>query len=60
MRTEETRVSLTLEMEAMFPPKHRFLQELHDVIVAQKTAFFIVTAAKTSVPIVRLELMFLL
>jgi hypothetical protein len=29
------------------PPKHLFLQEPHGVI-SQKTAFFIVTAAKTS------------
>jgi hypothetical protein len=35
-------------MEATYvPPKRRFLQEPHD-ITCQKTAFFIVSAAKTS------------
>jgi hypothetical protein len=37
----------TLMMEAPSPPKRRLLQEPHGV-TSQKTAFFIVTAAKTS------------
>jgi hypothetical protein len=35
------------QVAADIPPKHRFTQELHGA-TSQKTAFFIVTAAKTS------------
>jgi hypothetical protein len=38
-------ILVTLKMEALL--KHRFLQEPHGV-TSQKTAFFIVTAVKTS------------
>jgi hypothetical protein len=39
-------ILFTLMMEALVPPKRRFLQEPHGV-TSQKTAFFIVTAVKT-------------
>jgi hypothetical protein len=40
-------ILVTLMMETIHSPKHRFLQEAHGV-ASQKTAFFLVTAMKTS------------
>jgi hypothetical protein len=40
-------ILVTLMMERYVPPKRNFLQEAHGV-ASQKTAFFIVTAVKTS------------
>jgi hypothetical protein len=40
-------ILVTLMMEVIIPPKHRFLQEPHG-ITSQKTKFFIVTAMETS------------
>jgi hypothetical protein len=42
-----TRILVILMMEALNPPKRRFLIEPHGV-TSQKTSFFIVTALKTS------------
>jgi hypothetical protein len=40
-------ILITLVMEAIHSPKRRILQELHS-LTSQTTAFFIVTAVKTS------------
>jgi hypothetical protein len=42
-------VSRNYQPHAHFPPQHRFLQEPYDA-TSQKTAFFTVTAVKTSNP----------
>jgi hypothetical protein len=40
-------MDMFVEQKTIVPPKRRFTQDLHGAI-SQKTAFFIVTAVKTS------------